>query len=697
MRDVWRIPAALVIAGTLYVLIDHLALPRLQGNPVDWNEVAGDVLIVPVAALVTLAVQLRHEASRRRADQVLHEREEEISQLLAVSPDAIVVYRVGAITFANAAAAQLVGAETPEQLIGRPVMEFIHPEDRALVGQRMLAVLEDGVAAERTDERFLRMDGSVVNVEVASAPLRGWAEPAVLVLAHDITERRRAATALAASEEKYRRLFENNPAPMWVFDADTLAFLAVNDFAVDHYGYSREEFLAMTIRDIRPPEELLHLVQTLAGQTGPVRDGGVARHRKKNGSVIEVEIAGHDLEFEGRPAVFVLAVDVTERRLLEQQLFQAQKMESVGRLAGGVAHDMNNLLNVVGGYAGLVLDDLGADDPHRGDLEEIVRAQGRAADLTRQLLAFGRRQVFQQRVLDLNAIITGIAPMLGRALGEDVELTTRLQADLGTVRADPGQLEQVLLNLAVNARDAMPEGGTLTITTGRAELSEADRRSHVSVVPGPYVVVTVTDTGTGMDEEVQRHLFEPFFTTKEPGKGTGLGLATTYGIVKQSGGHIWIESRPGQGTSVRIHLPRIAETAESYVQHEATAAKPRGSETILLVEDYEAGRRFLHRTLESLGYRLLTAADGNEALVQAAGHEGPIDLLLTDVVMPGMSGHALARQLVTTRPATRVLYASGYAEDTTPPAGGVDPDAPFLRKPFTVDALAQKVRAVLDA
>jgi nitrogen-specific signal transduction histidine kinase/CheY-like chemotaxis protein len=411
-----------------------------------------------------------------------------------------------------------------------------------------------------------------------------------------------------------------------------------------------------------------------------------------------VELSSNPITFQEREAVLVLANDVTEKVKLEAQLLQSQKMEAIGQLAGGVAHDFNNLLGVITGYAELLLKDLGALHPGLHRVEQIQRAAERAGGLTRQLLAFSRKQVLLPEVLELNSVLDETEKMLRRLIGEDVQLVTVFAPGLGLVKADPGQMEQVIVNLAVNARDAMPGGGKLIIETSNVDLDANYTRTHPEVRPGPYVMLAVSDTGHGMNTDTMSRIFEPFFTTKEVGKGTGLGLSTVFGIVKQSGGHIGVYSEVGRGTSFKVYLPRIERSGEVAPAGVARAeALPVGSETILLVEDEEALRQLIREILEVGGYRVLPGGSPEEALAAAEAHSGPIHLLLTDVVMPLMSGRQVADRIKASRPAVRVMYMSGYTDEAISHHGALEPGTEFLQKPFTAHALLRKVREVLEA
>ena len=525
-----------------------------------------------------------------------------------------------------------------------------------------------------------------------------------LELEKEATEHKLTEGALRDSERRYRMLFESNPFPMWVYDLDTLTFLAVNEAAILHYGYSREEFLGMTIEDIRPIEELSHPGETVSNAATGINRVSTCRHRKRNGAIIDVEITSHQLFFDEKNAGVVLASDITERKhaedalqATEEQLRQSQKMEAVGKLAGGVAHDFNNLLTAISGHSELSLRRLGADDPLRRNVEVIKSASDRAATLTRQLLAFSRKQVLQPKVLDLNDVVIETNKLLRRLIGEDIDLLTVLEPSLGQIKADPGQIGQVLMNLSVNARDAMPRCGKLTIETSNIYIDEDYARRHVSVSPGWYVMLAVSDTGCGMDEATRKRIFEPFFTTKEVGKGTGLGLSTVYGIVKQSGGSIWVYSEVGRGTTFKIYLPRTDQIVEHPEVDGGHDEAPAGTETVLLVEDEEIVRDMTHEILRMSGYHVLESSRGSEALSVCEQHKGPIHLMLTDVVMPQMSGRELAERLMPLRPEMRVLYMSGYTDDAIVHHGVLDEGMAFIEKPFTPNALARKVRESLDA
>ena len=497
---------------------------------------------------------------------------------------------------------------------------------------------------------------------------------------------------------RYQLLFKAHPEPIWVYDVETLGFLEANDTAVQLYGYSREEFLAMTVKDIYPDADVAGLAEDL-DHSGPWR------HRKKDGSLIEVETTTHDLTFGGRPARYLMAQDVTERQRFQLQLHQAQRMESLGQLAGGIAHDFNNLLGVILNFGWFVKANLTAEvergdgerwRPVLKDMERIERAAESAARLTHQLLAFARVDVVQPRPMNINSVVTEMEPMLRRTIGEHIDLVATPGPELWPVLIDSGQLGQVLTNLVVNSRDAMPKGGTLTIDVGNTEVDAAYASARPGLKPGRYVRLRVSDTGTGMDKATLEHVFEPFFTTKPRGEGTGLGLATTYGIVTQAGGLIDVYSEPGMGTRVSVLLP--ATDQPQLVEEAAPSASPvKATETVLVVEDSDDMREITGRILTKNGYQVMVAPNGADALEMARGYAGHIDLLLTDVIMPRMQGSELAPLLVKSRPDLRVLYMSGFAQPALGANGTLSPEMSLLDKPFTEPTLLARVRQVLEA
>jgi hypothetical protein len=509
-------------------------------------------------------------------------------------------------------------------------------------------------------------------------------------------ERDHAEQRLRDSEERYRMPFEHAPNPCWVYDVGTLQFIEVNRAACDHYGYSRDEFLAMRITDIRPPEEVPALLDGVERMVREHGGGGSSSwvHRKKNGTLITVEINAMLVTIAGRQAAIVLAHDISERAHLEHQLRHSQKMEAVGQLAGGVAHDFNNLLTAIMGYSELALELVGDNQEVASAVKEIEKAGARAATLTRQLLAFSRKQHLSPAVLDPNAVIDDVNTLLRRLIGEQIDLRIARGLRDGAVKADPNQLEQVLLNLAVNARDAMPSGGVLTIETFAADVDEAYARAQADLQPGRYVAIAVTDTGIGMDEETIARIFEPFFTTKSAGEGTGLGLAVVYGIVRQSGGHVVVRSEPGHGSTFTVYLPRVDDAPAVNPPRRLRTKANGGCETILVAEDEDLVRRLLKTTLTAGGYTVLEACNGVEALELCERMGKSVDLLVTDVVMPKMTGLELARRLAVEHPALKVLCLSGYSAEATSAQRPLE--WPFLAKPFMPAALLERVRQVLD-
>jgi PAS domain S-box-containing protein len=510
---------------------------------------------------------------------------------------------------------------------------------------------------------------------------------------------RAAQEGLRRSESNFRSLVTN--APYGICRCDSLGHLVdVNPALVASLGYpSAAELVGRNLSTLYADgQQWFVLADYLRNQTE--FKGVDCEWARKDGSTTAVRLSGRAISDEKKNISFeIFTEDVTERKALEQQLRQSQKMEAIGRLAGGIAHDFNNLLMVISGYSEFLLERLGPDPALRGPAKEISTAAERATSLTRQLLAFSRKQMLAPKVLDLNAVVTENLKMLTRLIGEDIDLVMIPGPELGAVKADPGQIEQVILNLAVNARDAMPHGGRLTIETSNVALDEAYARLHAPVQPGDYTMLAITDTGVGMDGDTQSHIFEPFFTTKGT-KGTGLGLSTVYGIVKQSGGYIWVYSEPSKGTSFKIYMPHVTVEEVAAVEQPAAAAAAAPAEapreTVLVVEDEVNLRRLTHQFLENQGYTVLEAADGAAAVQICVAHQGTIHLLLTDVIMPGMNGRELAQRVSEIRPNMKVLYMSGYTENAIGHNGTLDAGITLLQKPFTLHALKAKVREVLD-
>ncbi len=626
------------------------------------------------------------EEARRAGHELLHSVIEGANDLIFVK-DA-----QSRIVLINSAGAHALGLPK-EEILGRDISSFMPPELAKTIQNSDERVMRDD--APMTEEQtFPGPDGPRTYLHTKVPRHAGGRVVGVLGVAKDITDRKRF-------EERIRHLtlaLEQSPAGVVITDtAGTIQY--VNRKFTELTGYSAAEALGKNPRLFKsgttPPEVYQDLwTKITAGEEWR----GVMQNRRKDGGLWWNAATVSPMRDAGGNVTHFLAIqqDVTQQRLLEDQFRQAQKMEAVGRLAGGVAHDFNNLLTVISSYSEMLLDDLpAADQARRDDLSLIKKAATDAAALTRQLLAFSRQQVLEAKVLDLNAIVSGAGKMLQRVIGEDITLALVLAPKLGAVKVDPGQIEQVIMNLAVNARDAMPHGGKLTIETTNVELDIGYTAEHSTVIPGSYVMLVVSDTGVGMDDETKRRIFEPFFTTKEHGKGTGLGLATVYGIVKQSGGIIWVYSEPGKGASFKVYLPHVEES-EGERSAEAPPPPAKGTETVLLAEDAASVRAVTRQILERNGYSVLEAPSGKAALAIAAKRSGMIHLLLTDVVMPEMSGRELADQLTALRPELKILFISGYTDDSVVRHGVLESGVAYLQKPFTPDSLARKVREVLD-
>ena len=748
---------------------------------------------------------------RKQAEEKLRQSQESYRLLVEQSPDAILVHRRGTIIFANSSTAALFGASSADELLGRQHLDFVHPNDRDIVKQRIQEFGSDLVSVRRNETRFLSLDGREIYAEVAARSIVYQGEAATQVMFSDVSQRKKAEEELRQSEarlaaaqaiahvgdwswdiindeltwsaemfriygvsagefdlkpvsvarlihpddvwlhekaasdllagklidpyeyrvvrpdgqervvqvlggtvdrddgvpvrisgvvldvterkkaeERFYKAFHASPEPITIATAAEGRYIDVNESFLRVTGHQRAEVIGRTSAELtfwERAEDRDTLIEKL-NQDGSVRDLEIT-FRTKSGELRTALDSAELVDIAGQKCILAIFNDITEQRSLEKQLRQAQKMEAIGQLSGGIAHDFNNLLSVIIGYSEVLEESLPEGDPLHKNCQQIRKAGQSAASLTRQLLAFSRQQVLEPRVLDLNAVVVQVEKMLRRLIGEHIDLTTALSPTLGRVKADQGQIEQVIINLAVNARDAMPNGGKLTIETADTDLDQDYLQKHPLHTPGRYVLLTVSDTGVGMDAETQARIFEPFFTTKEIGRGTGLGLATVYGVVKQSGGFIWVYSELGHGTSFKIYLPRTLESMG--VERPSTSPQSlRGTETVLLVEDEEALREFTGTALTQSGYTVLTAERPDKAIEIASQHQGPIHVLLTDVIMPGMNGKALAENMFAIRPDIRVVYMSGYTGFTHP--GVVDSNVILLPKPFTREALLHKVR-----
>lgn len=650
---------------------------------------------LPVAIGRALREKQRAEEAMRLQERILRAKKEWELTFDAVPDPILLLDRQCRILRANRAAAELAGLQC-SQLIGQRCYEVI----AGLCAPSSGCPLEQALATGREARSEVSDARSGKIYEAAVSPLResgGEVSGCVCVL-RDVTGRKQAEIALRRSEERYRNLFENASDMVCTLD---LAgnFTSLNKTGEAISGYTRQELLARNFSEIVPPEYVPRIRrEARRALTGAMVEPLELQIVAKNGRTIPLEVNGNAVWKDARQVeILAIARDVTLRNELAKQLIQSQKMEVVGQLAGGVAHDFNNLLGVIVGFSDLLLERLSAGDPQIKYVEQIKKAADRAVAVTRQLLAFSRKQVLQLRELQLNTLLEEMEPLIRHLVGERIDLGMMLDPGLGQIRADPGQVQQLVMNLIMNSRDAMPKGGTLTIQTMNARLDEDCARRHPDVRPGNYVTLAVSDSGMGMDAETKSHIFEPFFTTKPAGKGTGLGLSTAYGIVRQSGGHIWVYSEPGEGATFKIFLPRIAGVGETEMFNMAIEAPSGGGATVLVVEDESSVRELVHEFLESDGYILLEAKGGAEALEIAEQDSSTIDLLLTDVVMPGISGPQLVQRLATLRPGMQVLYMSGYPVESVDAYGMNMAASNFIAKPFTREALLRKVRDVLES
>ena len=621
--------------------------------------------------------------------------------ILGSALDAVISMDAGGRIIGWDGQAEAIFGWRPDEVLGRTLAEtIVPPAHRAAHARglaRFLATGEAKVLGRRIEITALRRDGSEFPVELAITVARQGPEPEFSGFVRDISESRRTIEDLRERQAYLDGLFEGAPEAIVITD-ERDRVVRVNGEFTRLFGYQLEEIRGRDLDDLVVPEERRGEGKSFAERVlsgDHVSEETVRRHR--DGREIPVSVLGFPVRVaEGRHGTYAIYRDISARLHLEDELLQARKMESIGRLAGGVAHDFNNILTAILGYLEAARADLGAGLRPDADLEQVERAAHRAAELTRQLLGFARQQIAEPRVVDLDRLTRSMENLLGRLLGADVHLTVALEPGLGPVRVDPGQFEQVLVNLAVNARDAMPRGGRLTIEARNLALGPDTLSPGQELRPGDYVELLVGDTGIGMDSETVLRAFDPFYTTKQAGSGTGLGLATCYGIIKQSGGHISVASAPGRGTTFRVLLPRVGESPEPEAAEAAALPAAGGSETVLVVEDEPQVRVLLQRLLGQQGYSVLAAADGDEALALAHAHPGAIQLLLTDVVLPRMSGREVARRLDAHRPGLPVLYVSGHTEDAIVERGVLETGLDFLPKPYTRAEVLRRVREALD-
>jgi two-component system cell cycle sensor histidine kinase/response regulator CckA len=684
--------SGVVLTNAIFVLAPLIVLVQVAQFPSEWRILRFSLLGVSI-----LCFALRIGISGYREAKTAETARRQALAMDAAADGISILGEDGKHIYVNAAFARMMGYESPESLLGANWRQIYDPRD---VGQFHLQVRKSLEAEGKWSGQInlRRRDGTIFPVEMAITSL---ANGVTACIGHDISARKEAEKARADAENKYRTLVEQVAAISYIAELGIKGqwhYISPQVEAIT--GYSQDDWLANSCDWTRHIPQEDHPVIEAAEDASLRGERFQAEYRivRKDGAVIWVSdtavvVSGSD----SHPVMEGIIVDITERKLLENQLQQSRRMEAVGRLAGGIAHDFNNLLTIIKGYAELAEQRTGMQPDLRSDIQQIENAAERASTLIRQLLAFSRRQVLQPKVIDLNAIVLGLDKLLGRLMGEHIEMRTRCGANVGHVKADPAQIEQVIMNLVVNARDAMPKGGRLTVETVNVELDSTYARDHVSVKPGPYVMLAVSDSGTGMSRETVAHIFEPFYTTKESGQGTGLGLSTVYGIVKQSGGYIWVYSEPGKGTTFKVYLPRVAAPVEAKPELVELPAPGKGSETILLVEDEEAVRELANRILSAKGYSVVAAKSTREAEQFAEKHGGKIHLLLTDIIMPGTSGRELAKRITARHPGTRVLYMSGYTDNVLAQGGVLEAGLSFLQKPFTPAALVQKVRDVLDS
>jgi PAS domain S-box-containing protein len=681
----------LALKNVMLALAPLIVLVLVARLGLEWRMIGFSLLAVSIVSYVVRLGITEFRQAQSSAAVMRHRvaMESTVDGMTIIDTD-------GQHVYANSAFARLVGFPGPQEVLGKTWRQVYDPRDIALLEEQVRQSVATNrrwsgqIALHRRDDTTLP-----VEMTITLMPQGG-----TVCVARDISERLKAVHARTEAEIKYRTLVEQVAAISYIAELGIDGqWFFVSPQIETILGYSPDEWLSGSREWIRhiPPED--HHIVAAAEEASERGEPFQAEYRiiRKDGKIIWVSdsavvVRGSD----SHPVMEGLIVDITDRKVLENQLQQSRRMEAVGRLAGGIAHDFNNLLTIIKGYAEMALNRPGISPEYTKDVQQIANAAERAATLIRQLLAFSRRQVLQPKSLDLNYIVESLDKLLNRLMGADIQMRTACSPNIGTVKADPAQIEQVIMNLVVNARDAMPTGGRLTIETANADLDANYARDHVTVKPGPYVMLAVSDTGIGMDSDTQAHIFEPFYTTKGSGRGTGLGLSTVYGIVKQSGGYIWVYSEPGKGTAFKVYLPRVEEPVSTPSVKVEESAHRKGTETILLVEDDGAVRELARTILVAQGYSVLVAESATHAEQLATNGLREIHLLLTDVVMPGVSGRELARRITANHSRTQVLFMSGYTDNVIAHGGVLETGVAFLQKPFTPRALTSKVREVLD-
>jgi PAS domain S-box-containing protein len=686
----------IIISGTVG---ETVAVEAMRAGAQDY--LMKDNLVRLVPTIEREMADAENRRARKQAEASLRASEARLRAIVETASDVIVIIDEDSnLLYFNPSTEKVFGY-TAEELKGQKLTLLMpeHLRDRHSAGfKNYRDTGRRNIKWESLELIGRHKDGHEIPLEISFSEFHTNGTRNFTGIIRDITARKEAERELLKSNERYRDLVENAHDVIYSHDLQG-NYTSMNRAVELVTGYTREEALSMNLAQIIVPEHLETaremIARKLEGLDGTAYELDILA---KDGRRVTVEVNTKLIVHDGVPiGVQGIARDITQRKMLEEQLLQSQKLESVGRLAGGIAHDFNNMLTAINGYSDLVLRQIGKDDPIRHNIEEIKKAGERSAELTHQLLAFSRRQILQPEYVDLNETISDTSSMLKRLIGEDIELFSALKPAVGSIKVDPGQLSQIIMNLVVNARDAMPNGGKLTIETSNVFLDSDYAQRHLGVLPGAYVMLSVSDTGIGMTAEQQEQIFEPFYTTKEVGKGTGLGLATVYGIVKQSGGNINVYSEVGHGTTFKIYLPRVVERDETFEVQDSFSKLVLGVETILLVEDEDLVRSLSRQVLEACGYSVIEAVDGVEALEVFEKMGRRIDLLITDVVMPRMGGPELAEHLLALAPELPILFASGYTDDAIVRHGVLKTNVNFIQKPFTIDDVTRKVRDLLDS